>query len=147
MDTAGTKIDLRGEICELAEEQPRDRIRSVINNPEVKGRSLRFLVCGGDGTVTWLLQAIKECGFKPGEEPSLGIVPAGTGNDLARSLGWGPKLKRVSDLVGYVQWTLEGCPVALDQWKVTIRHCGRNANRIARLPPVFTFDGASQKYV
>lgn len=45
------------------------------------------------------------------------MVPAGTGNDLARSLGWGAKLRSVAQLVGYVQWTLAADVVPLDQWK------------------------------
>ncbi|CAJ1390984.1 unnamed protein product [Effrenium voratum] len=88
---------------------------------------LRFLVCGGDGTVTWVLHEIEACKdenrdlFKlREEEPAIGVVPAGTGNDLARSLGWGPKLRSVAALVGYVQWSLAADIVPLDQWQVTI---------------------------
>lgn len=142
MDTAGREIDLRGEICELSDGMPRDTIKEVKKKPEVRGREIRFLVCGGDGTVTWLLQEIeaskRECPalFADDKEPPIGIVPAGTGNDLARSLGWGPKLRRVRDLVGYVQWMLEGCPVALDQWRVTLRLTSEGSDHV-ELPPAF----------
>lgn len=42
---------------------------------------------GGDGTVAWVLNTIREMKLKP--EPLVSIFPLGTGNDLSRSLGWG----------------------------------------------------------
>jgi len=49
--------------------------------------TVRALVCGGDGSFNWVSSKVFEEGF----DVALIPVPLGTGNDLARALGWGFK--------------------------------------------------------
>ena len=41
------------------------------------------VVCGGDGTINFVVNAMKQRGL----DPVLGVIPAGTANDFARAIG------------------------------------------------------------
>jgi len=71
----------------------------------------------GDGTVAWILQTIDE--LDVAKKPPVGILPLGTGNDLARVLGWGGGYSNelISELLVQIQ---EAHPALLDRWQVDI---------------------------
>ena len=46
----------------------------------------RVIVVGGDGTVQEVVNGLMAAGEQVGERPSLGLIPAGSGNDLSRDL-------------------------------------------------------------
>ncbi|KRX09840.1 ATP-NAD kinase-like domain [Pseudocohnilembus persalinus] len=55
---------------------------------EAKQKKCRAVVCGGDGTVMWVVEEMIKYKLDV-EHCPIGIVPFGTGNDFARVLGWG----------------------------------------------------------
>jgi diacylglycerol kinase (ATP) len=63
------------------------------------------------------------------------IVPLGTGNDLARSLGWGKRLRVVGDVLEYLRLVIQASPVTLDQWRVILQPHARLPNEHKLLNP------------
>jgi diacylglycerol kinase (ATP) len=104
-----------GEVCDLSlPSEPESTIKGF-GAPSARER--RLVICGGDGTVTWILTAL----MQSAHEVPVAIVPLGTGNDLARSLGWGGSLGAVSDILQMLKWVVDAVPVSLDQWRVVMR--------------------------
>lgn len=83
----------------------------------------RVLVCGGDGTVAWVLDTIDRLNFV--SPPPVAILPLGTGNDLSRVLQWGGGLSSVEGQGGLVSLLHDidhAAVTMLDRWKVKIQH-------------------------
>jgi len=101
------------------------------------------VVAGGDGTIGWVLNSIdkmmdeqarddqkkkKANGQDPSNtsfinHPALALVPLGTGNDLGRSLGYGPGLDASANVREIMQDILyRSKKVMLDRWKVAVKH-------------------------
>ena len=78
---------------------------------------LRILVCGGDGTVSWIISALERIGLQ--KWPPIAILPLGTGNDLARIHGWGGGYSN-EPLIGILEQIAESYMSLLDRWDVTI---------------------------
>mmetsp|Transcript_33369 Transcript_33369/g.37227 ORF Transcript_33369/g.37227 Transcript_33369/m.37227 type:complete len:1098 (+) Transcript_33369:235-3528(+) len=80
---------------------------------------LRILVCGGDGTVSWIVSTIDN--MKLHRWPPIAILPLGTGNDLARIHGWGGGYNNES-LIKILVQVSEGYVSWLDRWEMTIEN-------------------------
>ena len=101
--------------------------------------NLRIICAGGDGTVNWTISllskifSLEETGFRP----PIAICPFGTGNDLSRSLGWGPgmteyDLNNITDFLDRVKNSqyLEN----VDIWEVEVnRHDTEEINKFQML--------------
>lgn len=83
-----------------------------------------ILVCGGDGTVNWLLESIENT--TSGKKPAVAILPMGTGNDLARILQWGHGEDSAVDVTTFLRKVLSAHVVALDRWSVDISASARH---------------------
>jgi len=82
------------------------------------GITWRVLVCGGDGTVGWVLAVLDE--LSPPLPPHVAILPLGTGNDLARVLGWGKGYE--SEDIGAILSDIEHSQLSLlDRWNISIQ--------------------------
>ena len=94
-------------VVDLAEEPPEGALAAF----GAEHGAYRVLVCGGDGTVAWVLGAVERLRYRP----AVAVLPLGTGNDLSRVLGWGKAYRE-----GKLQATLadlDGAQVALlDRW-------------------------------
>ncbi|XP_002128509.2 diacylglycerol kinase theta [Ciona intestinalis] len=78
----------------------------------------KVLICGGDGTVGWvlshleLLQRQLQC-----KAPHIAVLPVGTGNDLARVLGCGSSWNGECAEMLLAQIS-DSSPVKLDRWNL-----------------------------
>ncbi|XP_051561978.1 diacylglycerol kinase epsilon-like isoform X1 [Myxocyprinus asiaticus] len=88
--------------------------------------SVRVLVCGGDGTVGWVLDAIDTMRLKGQDQfiPLVTILPLGTGNDLSNSLGWGAGYAGEISVEQVLRNVLEAEVVKMDRWKVQVASKG-----------------------
>ena len=79
---------------------------------------LRVLAVGGDGTVGSVLAAVMRLEAADGYRPPVGVVPMGTGNDLARCLGW---IHAADDTPAKILRTVcEARVMDLDAWRLRV---------------------------
>ncbi|KAI5070416.1 hypothetical protein GOP47_0014759 [Adiantum capillus-veneris] len=98
---------------------------SAAQGPEVglafyaKVPQFKVLVCGGDGSVGWVLDSIDKHNFT--SPPPVAILPIGTGNDLARVLSWGGGfgvVERQGGLSAVLRQVDHAAVTMLDRWQV-----------------------------
>nr|XP_058910368.1 diacylglycerol kinase delta isoform X5 [Kogia breviceps] len=78
--------------------------------------TFRILVCGGDGSVGWVLSEIDSLNLH--KQCQLGVLPLGTGNDLARVLGWGSACDDDTQLPQILEKLERASTKMLDRWSV-----------------------------
>lgn len=84
----GLRIDV--SFFNLNDNTSKMRGLESLKKSEAMGHSCRAIVCGGDGTVLWVVKEIVEYGI-PIHNVPIGVIPIGTGNDFSREMGWGGK--------------------------------------------------------
>ncbi|XP_041841053.1 diacylglycerol kinase delta isoform X2 [Melanotaenia boesemani] len=78
--------------------------------------TFRILVCGGDGSVGWVLSELDKLSLH--KQCQLGVLPLGTGNDLARVLGWGGLCDDDAQLLQILEKLERATTKMLDRWSV-----------------------------
>ncbi|CAF0766224.1 unnamed protein product [Didymodactylos carnosus] len=82
-------------------------------------KDLRIIACGGDGTVGWVLSALDKFQIQYADFISVGVIPLGTGNDMARFLGMGPGYQG-ENLSELIQTLSKSETTMLDRWLVEV---------------------------
>ncbi|XP_006837673.1 PREDICTED: diacylglycerol kinase eta isoform X2 [Chrysochloris asiatica] len=78
--------------------------------------NFRILVCGGDGSVGWVLSEIDKLNLI--KQCKVGVLPLGTGNDLARVLGWGGSYDDDTQLPQILEKLERASTKMLDRWSI-----------------------------
>ncbi|CAH0557041.1 unnamed protein product [Brassicogethes aeneus] len=76
----------------------------------------RILVCSGDGSVGWVLSEIDKLDMH--KQCQVAVLPLGTGNDLARVLGWGSSCDDDTHLPQLLEKYEKAGRKMLDRWSV-----------------------------
>jgi len=100
---------------------PRQGLQLIIDNPSI---DWRIIGCGGDGTFAWILSDLDK--LLPQNNIPLGILPLGTGNDMARTLGWGGGLHSTSSINSLMKRVTEkSIELSLDRWVIHMKSNGK----------------------
>lgn len=107
------------QVIDLASLTPLDGLRWCLLFPDVQ---YRILICGGDGTIGWVLRTADNLDLPT--KPQFSILPLGTGNDLSRTLGWGGGFTAAElNVRRFLGDRLDkSTPVQFDRWMVNIRN-------------------------
>jgi len=79
--------------------------------------NFKVVVCGGDGSVGWVLEAMDSIEMT---QPQVAVIPLGTGNDLARCLRYGAGYHEGESLEKILEKITRSSVVLLDRWTIDI---------------------------
>ncbi|XP_055633713.1 diacylglycerol kinase eta isoform X2 [Toxorhynchites rutilus septentrionalis] len=82
----------------------------------------RILICSGDGSVGWVLREIDHLNMH--KQCQIAVLPLGTGNDLARVLGWGGSCDDEAHLPQLLERYEQASTKMLDRWSVMVYERG-----------------------
>uniref|UniRef100_A0A0K8W0H2 Diacylglycerol kinase n=1 Tax=Bactrocera latifrons TaxID=174628 RepID=A0A0K8W0H2_BACLA len=124
------------QVYDLSKGGPKEGLTLFKDMPNFK-----VICCGGDGTVGWVLEAMDS--IELATQPAIGVIPLGTGNDLARCLRWGGGYEgeNIPKLMDKIK---RSSIVMLDRWSIEVT----NAAPVAEiLRPKVTLHSNMQKVI
>ncbi|ELP94040.1 diacylglycerol kinase, theta, putative [Entamoeba invadens IP1] len=105
----------------------------IVKYIEEYGNKFIAVICGGDGTVGWVMNEMK----KANKKPQYFIIPLGTGNDLSICTGWGGGYDG-GDLITLLRQVQYALVQPLDRWRVSIHHKDAKEDRTIVLNNYFS---------
>ncbi|XP_067037295.1 diacylglycerol kinase delta-like isoform X1 [Acropora muricata] len=96
----------------------------------------RILVCGGDGSVGWVMNEVDQQNLS--NQCQLGVLPLGTGNDLSRVLGWGTSFVDDNAVTQFLQHLERAKAAVLDRWSIMIEERPLSASRSSSIETLDT---------
>lgn len=96
----------------------------------------RILVCGGDGSVGWVMNEVDQMNLST--QCQLGVLPLGTGNDLSRVLGWGTSFDDDNAVTQFLQHLERAKAAVLDRWSIMIEERPLSASRSSSIETLDT---------
>ncbi|XP_026842604.1 diacylglycerol kinase 1 isoform X3 [Drosophila persimilis] len=123
------------QVYDLSKGGPKEGLTLFKDLPNFK-----VICCGGDGTVGWVLEAMDS--IELATQPAIGVIPLGTGNDLARCLRWGGGYEgeNIPKLMDKIK---RATTVMLDRWSIEVT----NTPATDELRPKVTLHSNMQKVI
>ncbi|TDG48937.1 hypothetical protein AWZ03_004621 [Drosophila navojoa] len=124
------------QVYDLSKGGPKEGLTLFKDLPNFK-----VICCGGDGTVGWVLEAMDS--IELATQPAIGVIPLGTGNDLARCLRWGGGYEgeNIPKLMDKIK---RASTVSLDRWSIEVTNTPLT---VEELRPKVTLHSNMQKVI
>ncbi|KAH8297277.1 hypothetical protein KR044_009696, partial [Drosophila immigrans] len=123
------------QVYDLSKGGPKEGLTLFKDLPNFK-----VICCGGDGTVGWVLEAMDSIELVT--QPAIGVIPLGTGNDLARCLRWGGGYEG-ENIPKLMEKIKRASTVMLDRWSIEVT----NNPPVEELRPKVTLHSNMQKVI
>ncbi|XP_017025189.1 diacylglycerol kinase 1 isoform X3 [Drosophila kikkawai] len=123
------------QVYDLSKGGPKEGLTLFKDLPRFK-----VICCGGDGTVGWVLEAMDS--IELATQPAIGVIPLGTGNDLARCLRWGGGYEG-ENIPKLMEKIRRASTVMLDRWSIEVT----NSPPSDELRPKVTLHSNMQKVI
>ncbi|KAL7735912.1 hypothetical protein ACLKA6_002359 [Drosophila palustris] len=123
------------QVYDLSKGGPKEGLTLFKDMPNFK-----VICCGGDGTVGWVLEAMDTIELVT--QPAIGVIPLGTGNDLARCLRWGGGYEG-ENIPKLMEKIKRASTVMLDRWSIEVT----NNPPVEELRPKVTLHSNMQKVI